>query len=91
MLVPVTQVILQTAPLLTEVHAMYTPEILLRNPSLCRLYPSFEMNQEMGIKSFHFLQFLPFVSMVWLPLPLLQLSPFFCSVYQLGFLTFGRK
>lgn len=56
MLVPITQVILQTAPLLTEVHAMYVPENLLRNPSLFRLYPPFEMKQEMGIKSFHFLQ-----------------------------------
>lgn len=91
MLVPVSQVILQTAPLPTEVHAMYVPEILLRNPSLFCLHPPFEMKQERGVKSFHFLQFLPFVSMVWLPLPLMQLSPFFCSVYQLGFLTFGRK
>jgi len=55
--VPVTKAILQNAPLLTEVHAMYMPENLLRNPSLFPIYPPFELKQEMGKKSFLFLPF----------------------------------
>lgn len=55
--VPETQVIFQNAPLLTQVHAMYVPENLLGNPSLFPIYPPFELKQEMGKKSFPFLQF----------------------------------
>lgn len=55
--VPVTQAILQNAPLLTEVHATNVPENLLRNPSLFPIYPPFDMKQETGKKSFPFLQF----------------------------------
>lgn len=84
--VPVTQAILQNAPLLTEVHATNVPENLLRNPSLFPIYPPFDMKQEMGKKILSFSAvFLPFVSEMWLALALLQLSRFFCCSWADSF------